>query len=51
MKDISLYFTSKARLKGAVAGMLVSPLIVYYTDFGKDISSWIIQQSRKLTGV
>ena len=51
MRDLSLYFTSKARVKGAVAGMLVSPLLIHYTDFGKNVAGWIVKQSQKLTGV
>ena len=50
LDDVKLYFTSKARLKGALAGMLVSPLVIHYTDLGKNVASWIVKQSEKLRG-
>jgi len=46
--DLKLYFTSRARVKGAVAGMLVSPLVIHYTDFGKNVAGWIVKQSERL---
>ncbi len=50
LHGLKLMFTSRARLKGMVMGIVVTPLLINYTDFGKNLATWIVATSEKLRG-
>tara|TARA_Y100001970_G_C14159221_1_gene817497 strand:+ start:776 stop:988 length:213 start_codon:yes stop_codon:yes gene_type:complete len=50
MHDVSLYWKSSARRKGALLGMVLAPALMATTQFGAQAGKWVGDQVRNLTG-
>ena len=50
MHDVSLYWKSGARRKGAIVGMILAPVLMATTEFGKEAGLWIGDQVNNLMG-
>ena len=50
MHDVSLYFKSPARRKGALVGMALVPLVTLVSSQGRDAFKWLESQYQKVLG-
>ena len=50
MHDVSLYWKSSARRKGALLGMVLAPVLMATTEIGKQAGQWVGDQVKNLTG-
>lgn len=50
MHDVSLYFKSPARRKGALVGMALVPAITLLSSHGRDAFKWLESQYQKVIG-